>query len=170
MMKKIYGILGDPIAHSLSPVMHNAAFEELGMDAIYLAFRVPKPDLEAAIKGAKSLGITGLNVTIPLKEEALFFVDADEVAKSIGAINTIDFSSGTPVGYNTDGIAVSGVTGSNWTIMIDSVDFGDVVNWYAASGESSDYSDDLTLTLGHEYRIVVEGHTPSGAPVKPIIP
>jgi shikimate dehydrogenase len=104
MMKKIYGILGDPIAHSLSPVMHNAAFEELGMDAIYLAFQVSKPDLEAAIKGAKSLGIAGLNVTIPLKEEALFFVDADEVAKSIGAINTIDFRSGTPVGYNTDGI------------------------------------------------------------------
>jgi shikimate dehydrogenase len=103
-MKKIYGILGDPVAHSLSPVMHNAAFEILGMDAVYLAFRVSKPDLEAAIKGAKSLGIAGLNVTIPLKEKALVFVDADEMAKRIGAINTIDFSSGTPVGYNTDGI------------------------------------------------------------------
>jgi shikimate dehydrogenase len=103
-MKKIYGILGDPVAHSLSPVMHNAAFEILGMDAVYLAFRVSKPDLEAAIKGAKSLGIAGLNVTIPLKEKALVFVDADEVTKRIGAINTIDFSSGTPVGYNTDGL------------------------------------------------------------------
>jgi shikimate dehydrogenase len=104
-MKKIYGILGDPVAHSLSPVMHNAAFEILGMDAVYLAFRVSKPDLEAAIKGAKSLGIAGLNVTIPLKEQALVFVDvADEMATRIGAINTIDFSSGTPVGYNTDGI------------------------------------------------------------------
>jgi shikimate dehydrogenase len=104
-MKKIYGILGDPVAHSLSPVMHNAAFEILGMDAVYLAFRVTKPDLEDAIKGAKSLGIAGLNVTIPLKEKALVFVDvADEMATRIGAINTIDFSSGTPVGYNTDGI------------------------------------------------------------------
>jgi shikimate dehydrogenase len=103
-MKKIYGILGDPVAHSLSPVMHNAAFEILGMDAVYLAFSVSKPDLEAAIKGAKSLGIAGLNVTIPLKEKALVFVDADEVTKRIGAINTIDFSSGTPVGYNTDGL------------------------------------------------------------------
>ncbi|HUV80693.1 MAG TPA: shikimate dehydrogenase [Candidatus Bathyarchaeia archaeon] len=103
-MKKIYGILGDPVAHSLSPVMHNAAFEKLGMDAVYLAFRVSKDELEDAIRGAKSLGIAGLNVTIPLKEKALLFVDAEEVAKKIGAINTIDFGSGTPVGYNTDGI------------------------------------------------------------------
>ena len=104
MVKKIYGILGDPIEHSLSPVMHNAAFERLGMDALYLAFRVSKAELEDAIKGAKSLGILGLNVTIPLKEKALSFVDVEGVAKKIGAINTIDFSSGTPVGYNTDGI------------------------------------------------------------------
>ncbi|MEA1956980.1 MAG: shikimate dehydrogenase [Euryarchaeota archaeon] len=103
-MEKIYGIIGDPVAHSLSPVMHNAAFEKLGMDAIYLAFRVSPEEVGDAIRGAKSLGISGLNVTIPLKEKALFFVDAEEVAKRIGAINTIDFSSGTPVGYNTDGI------------------------------------------------------------------
>jgi len=103
-MKKIYGIIGDPIEHSLSPVMHNAAFEKLGLDAVYLAFRVSKGELGDAIKGAKSLGIAGLNVTIPLKEKALSFVDAEVVAKKIGAINTIDFSSGTPVGYNTDGL------------------------------------------------------------------
>jgi len=103
-MKKIYGIIGDPVAHSLSPVMHNAAFEKLGMDAVYLAFRVSKGELEDAIRGAKSLGISGLNVTIPLKEKALSFVDAEPIAKKIGAVNTIDFSSGTPVGYNTDGI------------------------------------------------------------------
>ena len=103
-MKKIYAIIGDPVAHSLSPVMHNAAFDKLGMDAVYLAFRVSKGELGDAIRGAKSLGIAGLNVTIPLKEKALFFVDAEKVAKKIGAINTIDFSSGTPIGYNTDGI------------------------------------------------------------------
>ncbi|MDI6810264.1 MAG: shikimate dehydrogenase [archaeon] len=103
-MKSIYGVIGDPVAHSLSPVMHNAAFEELGMDAVYLAFRVSMDELGDAIRGAKSLGISGLNVTIPLKEQALLFVDAEKVAKKIGAINTIDFSSGTAVGYNTDGI------------------------------------------------------------------
>lgn len=103
-MRKIYGIIGDPVAHSLSPVMHNAAFEECGMNSVYLAFKVPKVELENAIKGAKSLGIIGINVTTPLKEEALAFVDAGDLAKEIGAINTIDFSSGSPVGYNTDGI------------------------------------------------------------------
>ncbi len=103
-MKKIYGIIGDPVSHSLSPTMHNAAFEKLGMDAVYLAFRVSPEEVGDAIRGGKSLGIAGLNVTIPLKEKALFFVNVEEVAKKIGAINTLDFSSGTPVGYNTDGI------------------------------------------------------------------
>ena len=104
MVKKVYGVIGDPIEHSLSPVMHNAAFEALGLDAIYLAFRVAEHDLGDAIRGAKSLGIAGLNVTIPLKEKALAFVEADDIASRIGAINTIDFTSGTPTGYNTDGI------------------------------------------------------------------
>jgi shikimate dehydrogenase len=104
MMKQVYGIIGDPIAHSLSPVMQNAAFARLGMDAIYLAFRVPRQELKGAIRGAKSLGIAGLNITIPLKEEALLFVEPDELARQIGAINTIDFSTGTPMGYNTDGL------------------------------------------------------------------
>ncbi len=103
-MKEIFGIIGDPIEHSLSPVMHNAAFEKIGLDAVYLAFRVPVANVGDAINGAKSLGIAGLNVTIPLKEEALSFVDVEEVANKIGAINTIEFRSGTPVGYNTDGL------------------------------------------------------------------
>lgn len=104
MVKKIYGIIGDPIEHSLSPAMHNAAFDAIGLDAVYLAFRVPQHEVGDAIKGAKSLGILGLNVTIPLKEKALSFVATEEVATKVGAINTIEFSSGTPVGYNTDGL------------------------------------------------------------------
>ncbi len=104
MVKKIYGIIGDPIEHSLSPAMHNAAFDAIGLDAVYLAFRVPQHEVGDAIKGAKSLGIRGLNVTIPLKEKALAFVATEEVAAKIGAINTIEFRSGTPVGYNTDGL------------------------------------------------------------------
>ena len=71
-------------------------------------------------------------------------------------------------GHNTDGIAVSGITGDDWTIMIDSVNFGDIQNWYAASGEVEGYTDDLTLTLGHEYRIVLHDDTPSEDPVNPV--
>jgi hypothetical protein len=80
------------------------------------------------------------------------------------------FSGSYVYGLNTDGIAVSGITGSGWTVMIDSVNFGDIENWYAASGETSAFTDDLTLTLGHQYRIVLEGETPSGAPITGSVP
>ena len=102
-MRKLYGVLGDPVAHSLSPVMHTAAFASLGMDALYLAFRVSREQLGDAIRGAASLGFGGLNLTIPLKEAALHYVEADQLAKQIGAVNTVAFTTGGPVGYNTDG-------------------------------------------------------------------
>ncbi len=100
---KLFGVLGDPISHSLSPVMHNAAFKALGMQCEYHAFRVKPENLKEAILGAYALGFGGLNLTIPLKEKALDIVRATEIAKQIGAINTIDFREGI-VGYNTDGI------------------------------------------------------------------
>lgn len=100
---KLFGILGDPVSHSLSPVMHNAAFRALGMDCEYHAFRVGKDALCDAIHGAYALGFGGLNLTIPLKEIALDIVKPTELTKKIGAVNTIDFKKGI-VGYNTDGI------------------------------------------------------------------
>jgi shikimate dehydrogenase len=103
-MRKLYGVLGDPVAHSLSPVMHTAAFASLGMDALYLPFRVSREQLGDAIRGAASLGFGGLNLTIPLKEAALQYVEADQLAKQIGAVNTVAFTTGQPEGYNTDGL------------------------------------------------------------------
>ena len=100
---KVYAVLGDPIGHSMSPAMHNAAFGALGMPCIYHAFRVRPLDLKDAIYGAKALGFGGLNLTIPLKEEALKYVEPDPIAARIGAINTIDFADGI-TGHNTDGI------------------------------------------------------------------
>ncbi len=70
-------------------------------------------------------------------------------------------------GNNTDGIMVSGITGTNWTIIVDSVDFGNVTNFFASSGEVANYSDDLTLSLGHEYRITPASNPVSVAPVDP---
>ena len=102
-MKKIYGVIGDPIEHSLSPIMHNAAFRQLGINCVYHAFRVTLENVASAILGAKALGFGGLNVTIPLKERVLDVVDADPLAKKIGAVNTIDFKDGI-IGYNTDGV------------------------------------------------------------------
>ncbi|HIH45387.1 MAG TPA: shikimate dehydrogenase [Candidatus Methanoperedenaceae archaeon] len=102
-MKKVFAVLGDPVSHSLSPVMHNAAFNALGLECEYLAFRVGKERLGDAIRGAAALGFGGLNLTIPLKEKALEVVDADAMAEKIGAVNTVDFSGGIR-GYNTDGL------------------------------------------------------------------
>lgn len=99
----IVGLIGHPVEHSFSPPMHNAAFEELGMDWAYVAFDVDPNNLKSAIDGAKSLNIKGFNVTIPHKINVMDYLDEiDEVASLIGAVNTIDFSS--MKGYNTDGI------------------------------------------------------------------
>lgn len=103
---KIYGVFGDPIEHSLSPAMQNAAFRALGMDACYHPFRVSREQLKEAILGASAMGFGGLNLTIPLKEKALEIISPDELAKAIGAVNTISFgvSSGSEIrGHNTDG-------------------------------------------------------------------
>jgi shikimate dehydrogenase len=103
---KIFGVFGDPIEHSLSPAMQNAAFCALGVDACYHPFRVSRERLKDAILGAFAMGFGGLNLTIPLKEKALEIVSPDELARAIGAVNTISFggSSGSEImGHNTDG-------------------------------------------------------------------
>jgi len=106
-MKQIFGVFGDPIGHSLSPAMHNAAFSALGMDCIYHAFRVKPEKLEKAILGAEAMGFGGLNLTVPLKEAALKLgcIKPDPLAEKIGAVNTIVFGkNGEIKGYNTDGL------------------------------------------------------------------
>ncbi len=100
---KIFGIFGDPIEHSLSPAMQNAAFRALGLDACYFPFRITKERLEDAILGASAMGFGGLNLTIPLKEKALEIVIPDDLAEAIGAVNTVSFGEDI-VGHNTDGL------------------------------------------------------------------
>jgi shikimate dehydrogenase len=105
IIMKIFGIFGDPIEHSLSPAMQNAALRALGEDGCYHAFRVSQKDLEAALRGAAAMGFSGLNLTIPLKEKALEldFLRPDPLAQAIGAVNTVAFGPQGVVGYNTDG-------------------------------------------------------------------
>ncbi|MCL2116001.1 MAG: shikimate dehydrogenase [Methanobrevibacter sp.] len=100
---KIVGVIGDPIEHSLSPAMFNAAFKSLKLDYAYVPFNVKKQDLRSAIAGAKAFNIKGLNVTIPHKRKVLNEIDKfDIMANLIGAVNTIKFSNGKSYGYNTD--------------------------------------------------------------------
>lgn len=103
-MKKLYAVIGDPIAHSMSPAMHNDLFAFYGIDASYLPFRVSPSDLETAVKGLKAIGASGFNVTIPHKTEIIKHLDKiDPLAEAIGAVNTVKNENGLFVGYNTDG-------------------------------------------------------------------
>ena len=100
---KVCGIIGDPIEHTMSPVMHNAAFKKLGLDFVYLPFRVKKEELSRAVDGVRALNIKGLNVTIPHKVAIIPFLDKlDLLAEKIGAVNTIVNDEGVLTGYNTD--------------------------------------------------------------------
>jgi len=102
---RVCAIIGDPVEHSLSPVMHNAAFKELGLNLVYVAFTVTRNELKDAISGARSLGLRGLNVTMPHKNAVITYLDeTDSTAKAIGAVNTILNNQGKLIGYNTDGV------------------------------------------------------------------
>jgi shikimate dehydrogenase len=100
---RLCGLIGDPVEHSMSPAMHNAAFRELGLDFLYLPFRVKREELGKAIEGVRALNIKGLNVTIPHKVAVIQFLDElDPLAEKIGAVNTIVNDDGLLKGYNTD--------------------------------------------------------------------
>jgi len=99
---KLCGVLGNPVEHSLSPAIHNAAFQKLGLNFVYLAFRVE--DLAGAIRGIRALGnVRGFSVTIPHKVAVISYLDEVETtAKHIGSVNTIVAENGKLTGYNTD--------------------------------------------------------------------
>ncbi|MDD4179542.1 MAG: shikimate dehydrogenase [Candidatus Margulisbacteria bacterium] len=104
-MHKIVGIIGYPLGHSISPAMHNAAFKELGLDYEYIPFEVEPEDLHEAINGLRALHIAGFNVTIPHKEAIVPLLDdVTKLARTIGAVNTVENQEGKLVGYNTDGL------------------------------------------------------------------
>jgi shikimate dehydrogenase len=98
---ELYGVIGNPVHHSLSPMIHNEAFRRLGWNAVYLAFEVK--NLEEALRGVRGLGVRGVSVTLPFKTEVLPFLDKIEgLAKKLGAVNTLVNRRGKLIGYNTD--------------------------------------------------------------------
>jgi len=102
---KIAGIIGDPVSHSLSPFMHNAAYQAMGLDIIYIPMLVKGDSLLHAISGIRALGFLGINVTIPHKVAVASLVDRlDDTARITGAVNTIVNEGDLLAGYNTDGI------------------------------------------------------------------
>ena len=102
---RVCGVIGDPIEHTLSPVMHNAAFDHLGLDFVFFAFNVKTDDLGNAIHGVRGLHFHGLNVTMPHKNAVVNYLDKlDPIVKFLGSANTILNKEGALLGFNTDGI------------------------------------------------------------------
>jgi shikimate dehydrogenase len=102
---RVYGVIGDPIEHSLSPVIQNAAFAALGLKSVFLAFRVKPTEVGNAVSGMRALGIHGLNVTMPHKTTVIPHLDeVDKTARFLNAVNTIHNKNGKLWGFNTDGI------------------------------------------------------------------
>ncbi|MEX2172225.1 MAG: shikimate dehydrogenase [Pirellulales bacterium] len=129
-----FGVIADPIGHSLSPQIHNAAFRELGINAVYVPFRIPSDSLGDFIADVPRLGIQGLSVTIPHKEAiAKFLTKVDPAVKGIAAVNTVVYRDGQFLGYNTD-----------YKAAIDSLE-----NSYGAIGANpSPLKDKRVLVLG----------------------
>jgi shikimate dehydrogenase len=100
---KICGLIGDPVEHSMSPPMHNAAFRESGLDFVYLPFLVKPEQLVEAVAGLRALNARGFNVTVPHKVAVLPLLDSvDPLAEKIGAVNTVVNTGGSLCGFNTD--------------------------------------------------------------------
>ncbi len=101
---RVVGLFAHPIKHTGSPAMHNAAFDAVGLDWVYLPFEVRPERLEDAVKGLRALNIAGVNVTIPHKQKVMVYLDEiSKEAKLIGAVNTIVVKSDKLIGKNTDG-------------------------------------------------------------------
>ena len=123
---KLTGLLGSPVAHSISPLMHNQSFQELGLDYVYLCFDVGVEQLENALTGLKEIGIHGFNCTMPVKNRMCELADElSDAAKMIGAVNTVKNIDGKLYGYNTDGMgymravkdAGHDIIGKNMTLL-----------------------------------------------------
>jgi len=98
-------LIGDPVEHSLSPLIHNIALRELGLNYIYMAFRVSRDKLSQVVEAFKVIGVKGFNATMPLKRDLIRVLDeVDDKALKIGAVNTVLNRSGRFIGFNTDGI------------------------------------------------------------------
>jgi shikimate dehydrogenase len=102
---RVCGVIGEPIEHSLSPIMHNAAFQAVGLDYAFLAFRVKPAEVEAAVNGVRALNIRGLNVTMPHKTAIINHLDrVDLSAQIVNSVNTVLNKENLLFGFNTDGV------------------------------------------------------------------
>ncbi len=118
LKKKIYAVIGCPVSHSLSPVMHNAALKALGLDAEYIAVLVPKEELEAFTLDARK-NLAGFNITVPHKNAVIPFLDEiSRDAKLSGSVNTVTVSDGKLSGTSTDGYGLEAALAESFRYVI----------------------------------------------------
>ena len=102
---KLACLLGSPVSHSISPLIHNFSFQYLGIDCTYLAFDINEQTLKEAVEGLKALHVLGFNLTMPNKNKILEYLDGlSDAARLIGAVNTVENRDGRLIGHNTDGL------------------------------------------------------------------
>src|SRR6056297_1108361 len=116
---KLLGLLGNPLEHSFSPIMHNKAYEKNNLNYLYLPLEIEEDNIKDVLKGIKHMNFIGLNVTIPYKLKIMEFLDEiDPLAKKIGSVNTVKISDGKLKGFNTDGTGFVKSLESNSKITI----------------------------------------------------
>lgn len=171
---KLVGLLASPSAHSRSPMLHNRAFEQLGLDYVYLAFDVNEQRLEAAVQGMRALGAAGFNLSMPNKIAVIPYLDVlSAEASLIGSVNTVVNEDGRLVGYNTDGkgflkslkeqgisvcgkkVTVAGSGGAGMAVIIACLYAGAQVTVLNRSGKSMDAARRIKerLEAGYEGRL-----------------
>jgi shikimate dehydrogenase len=153
---KICGLIGDPIEHTMSPAMHNAAYKELGLDYIYLPFRVKPEQLAQAVEGLRALNVRGFNVTIPHKVSVIPLLDGlDRLAEKIGAVNTVVNNDGELRGYNTGGAsrAITYVLAEKGACLT-------VLNRQLELDWAEDIAELIYDDLGVEVKVMELGHLP----------
>ena len=164
----VYGLIGNPVGHSLSPPMHEAGYEARGIDAKYVTFEPPADGGAAAVEAAQRLGVAGLNVTIPFKRDVLDAVSPDPLAERIGAVNTIDFSGERPRGYNTDAVGAvralshHGVSLSGTAVVVGAGGAGRAVSFGLADESMAVHVANRTASKAHDLAEEVPGATGHG--------
>ena len=155
---KIVGVIGDPVEHSRSPQMHNSALQEMGLDYVYVPFRVKAEELKSAVDGFRALNVVGINVTLPHKKAVMTLMDrVSEEAELIGAVNTMVFREGIVKGHNTD---ARGFLESLYEKGIDSVEKMKVVVLGAGGGARAIVAG---LALENVTSIMIANRTPENA-------
>lgn len=155
---KIVGVIGDPVKHSCSPPMHNAAFREMGMDYVYVPFWIKQEHLPAAVEGFKAMNVAGINITLPHKKAVLPLMDSvSQEAQLIGAVNTMVFKDGMVEGHNTD---ARGLIASLREAGVDSVEGMNIVVLGAGGGALAVVTG---LALEGAGRITIANRTPEKA-------